>query len=522
MKKNDLIILGSVAIYTLLFYRQLPGINYMLFNIVLVLSMVAINKSVLSQSRWLLMAIALFSTATCVLLYGNTLSVLANVLSLAGLSAFSFSPTSSLIIALLNGLYSFTVSLPIKLLEGVNQKYLRPKPEPASQQVTDQDNIPNGHDGISTEAHDKTNGPDTKPAKGMSFMAITFAISVAILFLLVYRSANPHFKELTDKFDMGEIWPIFRFALGGLIIVTGYYQHRAIKYLNKKDAAATSTMTEQNALPHDKTLLGKLMNMKSTIMSGILLLGLLNLMLLSINYFDVKYIWLDHPISHEVVQTQAQDLHESVNILIISIVMAIALILAYFRGSLNFDAESKPLKALAYLWVVQNLVLVVSVAIRNYQYIDNFGLTYKRIGVFVYLLLTLSGLITTLIKVWQYRSNWYLFRVNGWVFFSALVISCYVNWDVMITRFNLNNSKMEIDKGYLISSLGYANIPLITDKYKGKLDSHYKWILEKKIDRFLKTTSNTDLRSYCIERQKVVAYLASNWAPQNTPNDDNQ
>lgn len=510
MKKNDLIILGSVAVHTLLFYGQLPGINFMLFNIVLIFSMVFINKSVLSQSRWLMMAIAAFSTATCVLIYGNTLSVLANILSLAGLSAFSFTPSSSLIIALINGLYSLVVSFPIKLLTGINKKL-----EPITTFSNGAEEQPPGQTGNTTEA-------TSKPPKAKSLVAVLFAVSVALLFMLVYRSANPHFKELTDQFDISGIWPVFRFALGGLIIVTGYYQHQAIKYINKKDAAATSTLTELNVIAHDKTLLGTLMNMKSTIMSGLLLFGLLNLMLLSINYFDVKYIWLDHPIGHEIMQTQAQDLHESVNILIISIVMAIVLILAFFRGSLNFNTESKPLKALAYLWVAQNLILVASVAIRNYQYIDNFGLTYKRIGVFVYLLLTLSGLVTTLIKVWQYRSNWYLFRVNGWVFFSVLVVSCYINWDVMITRFNLNNSNMEIDKGYLIHSLGYANIPLLIEKYNGKLDSRNSGSLNRKVDSFLGSMQGTDIRSFCIERQKVANYIATHWETPNTTTYGNQ
>lgn len=499
MKKADIIISIAVAAYTLLFYDQMPGLNYMLFNMVLVFGAIVLNRSVLAQSRWLITAITSFSTATCVLIYGNSLSIVGNIISLAALSAFSFEPSSSLIIATINGFYSFLVSFPIKIIQGFNRKYLQPTTT-----------FSNGVEEPTDDQMGNIDRPQTKAPTAISFVAVLFAVSIAILFLLVYRAANPHFKALTDQFDIQGVWPVLRFAFGGLIIITGYYQHQAIKYLNKKDTAASSTLTELTTIAHDKTLMGFIMNMKNTITSGLILFGLLNLMLLSVNYFDVKYIWLDHPMGTEVAQSHAEALHQSVNILIISILMAIALILAYFRGSLNFNKDSKPLKALAYLWVAQNVVLVASVAVRNYQYIDNFGLTYKRIGVFVYLLLTLSGLVTTLIKVWQYRSNWYLFRVNGWVFFTVLVVSCYANWDAIIARYNIANTTKRLDVGYLLK-LGYPALPFLNELD----DDYFKYYearsFNNKVKDLIEDEIEQNWQAWCIQRHNVATMLTDNF-----------
>ena len=142
-------------------------------------------------------------------------------------------------------------------------------------------------------------------------------------------------------------------------------------------------------------------------------LPLLNGLLLFFHISDIFYLITDR-LPEGMSYTEY--LHQSVNTLILSIVLAIAIVMYFFRGNLNFWQNNRRLKTLTYLWIAQNGVLVLTTAYKNFLYIEGWhGLTHKRIGVYVYLLLTMIGLITTYIKVEKVKSNWYLFRQNAWL-----------------------------------------------------------------------------------------------------------
>jgi hypothetical protein len=122
----------------------------------------------------------------------------------------------------------------------------------------------------------------------------------------------------------------------------------------------------------------------------------------------------------------------------------------YFRGRMNFAVNGKALRILALIWIVQNAFMLFSTAWRNEVYVLVFGLTYKRIGVYIYLLLTLIGLIVTAWKVQGKKTNAFLVRMNSWLFYSVWIIACFVNWDQLIIRNNLSTG-LKPDLGYLYS-----------------------------------------------------------------------
>ena len=93
--------------------------------------------------------------------------------------------------------------------------------------------------------------------------------------------------------------------------------------------------------------------------------------------------------------------------------------------------------------------MVIITAIKNYEYISSFGFTYKRIGVLIYLFLTFIGLVTTFIKVNKIKNLWYLFRKNTQIAFVILILSTTINWDKVITYYNINYAE-ETDTAYLI------------------------------------------------------------------------
>ncbi len=152
--------------------------------------------------------------------------------------------------------------------------------------------------------------------------------------------------------------------------------------------------------------------------------------------------------------------HQGVNSIILSIVMAIGLLLFYFKGNFNFDAKAKRLKQLAYAWIVLNVIVIGSTLIKNIDYVMEMGLTYKRLGVFVFLFLCIAGLFFTRRKIKLQKTNFYLINRMSAVLFVTLLICGSFNWSGLITLYNLSQDK--VDWSYL-SRISRGNEYLLLD-----------------------------------------------------------
>ncbi len=146
--------------------------------------------------------------------------------------------------------------------------------------------------------------------------------------------------------------------------------------------------------------------------SGIVSFFCLNILLV---FFIITY---NYEQFYEVSKTPVQlseETHERVNAVIMSIVMAILVIMFYFKSGFNFDPKAKLLKVLAKIWIMLNAVLILSAAAKNYEYISNYAFTYKKTGVFAFLLLSLAGLGLTFIKIQRKKKERLPVQYNGMV-----------------------------------------------------------------------------------------------------------
>jgi Domain of unknown function (DUF4173) len=244
---------------------------------------------------------------------------------------------------------------------------------------------------------------------------------------------------------------------------------------------------------------------------------LLNLLVLIVNVGDINYLLITKKLPAGI--SYSQFVHQGINALITSIIIAIAIVLFYFRGGLNFFAKSKAIKVLACIWILQNAFMVYSTSCRNTLYITECGLTYKRIGVYVYLLLALTGLITTFIKIIKLKSNSFLFRANGWIFYVFLIILSFPNWDRIITQYNVKNGTADYP-GYVLS-LSYSNItdllPLyeksVNDKdsinYNGFSSIETREEFSNLLYGFLSRQDTLDWRSWCYEDSRILADITN-------------
>jgi hypothetical protein len=278
---------------------------------------------------------------------------------------------------------------------------------------------------------------------------VFFPILVAFLFLIIYTIGDPQFLEVLQKpidciFDFLD-WLfgfffidhlLFVFFASLLMIGIVYRSEPSlILEIEQKHSDFLHVNEETEPVKSDPLLsaivppilnpylpLVSATSVKTEYQRGLITLILINLLLLCVNLVDIAKVWVE---SYEEVldasgwksnaSLRSQAVHESTDALIISIFMAMAVLLFIFRGNINFIKNNKLIRHLAYFWIVQNILLATTVAIRNWLYIDDCGLTLKRIGVFSFVLATIAGLVTFYFKIAWKMSAFYLVRINSWV-----------------------------------------------------------------------------------------------------------
>ena len=123
-----------------------------------------------------------------------------------------------------------------------------------------------------------------------------------------------------------------------------------------------------------------------------------------------------------------------------------------------------------------------------------FGLTYKRIGVYTYLTLTIIGLVTSFIKVAAVKNNWFLFRKNAWAAYLVLITAACFNWDRVITSHNLNFTR-EPDLNYLLM-LSDSNFGQVYQYVKAPENNQPETLIKRVENRRKNVLARIELRDW--------------------------
>ena len=305
---------------------------------------------------------------------------------------------------------------------------------------------------------------------------IVLPIAIGLVFYWVYYQAVPAFGNVSDQFGswFGSFFqwqnpgPFFWLFLLGVILSGSFLWNGVLApFFRKRDGQFAMKISRKKTA---KVFYHSILALKKEYLIAILSISILNGLLLLVNVSNlfalIRRQWASQ------ASELSQNLHTSTELLLISILMAMGILLLFFRRNLNFFPNNHILKVLAYTWLAQNGILAFLTFIQDIQYIITFGMAYYRLGLAFFLLLVFIGLISIYIKIATKRSIYYLFVINAWsVYLCLLFISCF-NWDLMITRFNIFHAKNEqIDLSFLIN---------MSDKNTFLLEKHRDHIFEKK------------------------------------------
>ncbi len=465
--------LGATLLYSYLFYDQSAGINFLLFNVALLATLFALDPTLRQRRTVMTMATGCLLTALNVVWHPTWPAILMNLISLLGLAGLSAHPESSLLVAWINSGYSLVASF---WKHTLGRMISRPEPVPG-------------------DSKGKPTPPAVAGLTAGKIVSQLVPVLVVALFFLLYTQASPAFSALFDQLSLNFIsgwWVIFT-LFGGYLLLTIFYP-TVIHPLVRIDLATANELTRQRRT-HSYGF--SPVGLRYEYRSAWWLFVMLNGLLFVFNAVDIYYLVtarLPEGVTH------AEFVHQGINTLIASVVLAIAVVMYFFRGNLNFLRKGAHLRTAAYLWIVQNAVLIGATASKNASYIGEYGLTHKRIGVYLYLLLTLIGLITTYLKVREIKTNWFLLRCNAWLFYVVLVLFSSVDWSRSITRYNLARlSSAEVDVEYLIY-LSETNLDLLELALRERaLPDHQARNIQEQI-------------TYFIEQENREGWLSWNYA----------
>ncbi len=486
MKTKIWVYLISVICFTILFYRQDAGINITLFAAMLLIISGILNKTAWKTPQWLTIAMGTFISAFFVAWYANSLTISMAIISFIILNIIKNSKRTSYFTAFFMGIITVMCSVIFMILAKINGNRLK--------QYQKAPIAGNGH----------------------KWWPIIIVVIISFIFISLYRAINPvfnsYFKDFFTDIDLG--WLFFS-LLGAFLLYTFIYPPRLVKKLLRIEQDYGKTIEPDESVSKTQFNFSIFSSFEHERFSALLLFIVLNILLLILNALDTQYLFLKGELPAGI--THSDYVHRGVEALILSILLAIGVIAYYFRGLINFDAKSKFIKTLTYLWIIQNIVLVLMTAFKNQMYIDAFSLTFKRIGVYYYLGFSIMGLLLTVYKIYFKKDIWFLFRSNSFGIYVVLIFSCIFNWNMIVTRYNIKNSK-EIDYSYL-NEIGHETYPILWERnfYETQEQQKYvlnlthkaeSYILPCNIGDFLKEYESTGIQSYSVNRQKTYKYFA--------------
>jgi len=428
----------SGIFFSYLFYEQNFGINAMVFAFVLLGSMAITYRDFRKNKYSIICGIGSLFSAFFIYWNNSTVSIIAYFISLLGMMSFKNEGNFTIVNYALTYILNFITS-PFIFFVKSSKSYFN----------------------IQDKESKDDNSPYDKTIKVFGYIAV---LVIILIFFFIYRSANPLFDQYTQNISLFNIdYGFVFFCVLGCLLMSIYLYDTAIKIFFKIEERQQTSINPQN-------FLGSYLA-KYRLQTIFFLFIVLNLMLLFINALDINYLYLSHTMPKGI--TQAQFVHNGVGTLIFSIVLGASIICYLFKGELNFIQENKTIKVLVYIWIAQNIFMVISTMLRNNIYVFNCGLTGKRIGVYYYLFFTIIGLLFTAYKIHKQKTVYFLYSTNTWIWYIILVLSCSLNWENIIFNNQMKryNSSHVLDFEYA-TRFKETNLPELINLFNvGKKDS---------------------------------------------------
>lgn len=480
-KKINLLIMTLFSVFFVsVFYKQSIGLNLFLFNVVtLTLLLVVYKVFDLRKATHLVTFFGTVLTAFGVLFHASVFVIILNILSLILLMGIVNNKELKLMFNV------FAASVGQALTAFIVFLFVKKEDEEKVEKKKNKSNV----------------------WKWVTLSIIPLVI--VIIFYQLYRASSSKF-ESTFGFIGAAISNAFEYFFTNLnfsiifLFILGFIIACAYFTINKPIVAVDETDTDELIRTRSKHKYnGEKRALLTEFYIGVILFVSLNVLLALFNVIDIWHVWFNFKWNGELLK---EFVHEGTYILIFTLILLIALVLIFFRKNLNFFSKNKSLKILANIWIVQNGIMTISVLIRNLHYINYYNLAYLRIGVIMFVVLAIIGLVTVFIKINYTKNFFYLTRVNMLFVYVLLVLFSLPDWDVIIAKFNFNRSEKAFVHLNFMADLADKTLPYI-DKSRDELDKIEHSPVYKQIGKGKYIMNGTEYISKI--EDKKTSFLAS-------------
>lgn len=433
MKNLKLLIglLAGTSLYTYLMWYQDLGINALIFALLVIAAVFGYKSDLRTNRQVKAMAAGFLLSAIAVAINGNFFSEAIYYLSL--LAFLSLVQLPRLKVIALAGL-----TFPTNYVIALKRQYELLK-------------------NVISELFLSGRNGERKKNKLIKIIRILTIITLFTVFLLIFSSAIPQFgrlcyqifnpivdfvKRLFINFDLGEFIH-FLFVYYFLALFFFRFKGNIVSEWEETLSEDFIRTRKPTNAPHLK------LNLKDEYKTALWSIVALNLLLLVVNLTDIFSVWLGlvPDSAHEL----SEFVHKGTYSLIFSVVLSMLLLLLAFRDNLNLYPDKHRLKKLANVWMLQNGILMLSVGLRNMHYVMQCGLTYKRIGVFLFLIAILILLFCMYLKIKQNKTVIYYLKTTNMGIAAMLILASLVNWDLVIASYNQYQNKNDVQ--YIKSNL---------------------------------------------------------------------
>jgi hypothetical protein len=180
---------------------------------------------------------------------------------------------------------------------------------------------------------------------------------------------------------------------------------------------------------------------------------------------DLAYLWGGVRLPEGM--TYADYAHRGAYPLIVTALLAAGFVLAAMRP--NGAAERSPLiRRLVYLFIAQNVLLVVSSILRLDLYVEIYSLTELRVAAGIWMGLVAVGLVLILVRIAARKSSKWLIAMNLASLGLTLYVCAYVDFSALVARYNVEHSFELTGKGTVLDTcyfyeLGPTAIPALDE-----------------------------------------------------------
>lgn len=414
MKRTVLLFLLIAAAFDFLFWDQTPGLNAFLFTIIVIGALYFRFKESRRRIPVAALACGALLSGFMVLVHGAGWAFAANIISLLLFAvAISGPQMHSVYYFLPQSLLNLSI-VPITMCSKLANS--------SRQQNSDRRFI-------------------------FYLLVVVVPLLIGAVFYAMYLWGSPHFRNansgVMDAIGnyFGEYPARHFFFLLWAFCMSGYFVLRG--FVNLPEESKIKRLVRMRKPKPGVANMG----LKRELQAGTVLLVVLNVLIATVNYIDIKTVWFDFTVPENF--SLKQFVHNGTWILTICVFMSVAIVLWLFRGNQNHFWKSWLLRLLTFVWIAQNMVLTFSVYMRNYHYIGWHGLAYGRIFVVVLMLMTFVALALLMLKVARKFTGHYFFAVNSWIVYAFVVVCSFANWDRVILDYNMSHPNIaQIDYSF--------------------------------------------------------------------------